>query len=107
MAGVKRKKRSRPRRRDALVYAHLENVSRGLLEQHPDVVRDFIGRNPGVYALYRRNTLYYVGLATALRHRLKAHIKNRHGNSWDSFSVYLTIKDQHLREIEARLPARA
>jgi hypothetical protein len=98
MALVRRKRR---RRRDALVYAHLESVSRDLLERHPDIVRDFIGRNAGVYALYRRNRLYYVGLATALRHRLKAHVKNRHGDSWDSFSVYLTIKDQHLREIEA------
>jgi hypothetical protein len=43
----------------------------------------------------------HVGLANALRHRLKAHVKNRHGDSWDSFSIYLTIKDQHLREIEA------
>jgi hypothetical protein len=98
---VRAKRRARRRRRDALVYAHLENVSRDLLEQHPDVVRDFIGRNAGVYALYRRNRLYYVGLANALRHRLKAHVKNRHGDSWDSFSIYLTIKDQHLREIEA------
>jgi hypothetical protein len=101
MVRVKRNRRPRRRRRDALVYAHLENVSRDLLERHRDVVRDFIGRNAGVYALYRRNRLYYVGLANALRHRLKAHVKNRHGNSWDSFSVYLTIKDQHLREIEA------
>jgi hypothetical protein len=98
---VRANRRTRRRRRDALVYAHLENVSRDLLEQHPDVVRDFIGRNAGVYALYRRNRLYYVGLANALRHRLKAHVKNRHGDSWDSFSIYLTIKDQHLREIEA------
>jgi hypothetical protein len=101
MIKAKRKRRPRRRRRDALVYAHLENVSRDLLERHPDIVRDFIGRNAGVYALYRGNRLYYVGLATALRHRLKAHLKNRHINSWDSFSVYLTIKDQHLREIEA------
>src|SRR5262245_15568022 len=101
MARKARKKRGRRRRREALVDAHLENVSRDLLERHPDVVRNFIGRNAGVYALYRRNRLYYVGLARALRHRLKAHIKNRHGDSWDSFSVYLTIKDQHIREIEA------
>jgi hypothetical protein len=66
-------------------------------------VREFIGRNAGIYALFRKGKLYYVGLATALRSRLKAHVKNRHGNSWDSFSIYLTIKDQHLREIEALL----
>jgi hypothetical protein len=98
-----RKRRPRHRRREALVFAHLERVSKELLLRHPDVVREFIGRNTGVYALYRKNRLYYVGLASALRHRLTAHGKNRHGKMWDHFSIYLTIKDQHLREIEALL----
>jgi hypothetical protein len=97
------RQRRRRRRREALVHQHLENVSRELLEKHPDVVRDFIGRNAGIYALYRKKKLYYVGLATGLRGRLKAHVKNQHGGSWDRFSIYLTIKDQHLREIEALL----
>jgi hypothetical protein len=91
------------RKREALVHRHLENVSRDLLEKHPELVREFIGRNAGIYALFRKGKLYYVGLATALRSRLKAHVKNRHSNSWDSFSIYLTIRDQHLREIEALL----
>jgi hypothetical protein len=97
------RKRHRRRKREALVHQHLENVSRELLEGHPDVVRQFIGRNAGVYALYRKNKLYYVGLATALRGRLRAHVKNRHGGAWDRFSIYLTMRDQHLREIEALL----
>lgn len=98
-------KAKKPRRlkREALVFAHLERVSKDLLLDHPDIVRELIGRNAGVYALYRKNKLYYVGLASALRNRLTAHGKNRHGNSWDHFSVYLTIRDQHLREIEALL----
>ena len=58
-------------------------------------------RRHGVYALYRRGKLYYVGLATNLRNRLKHHLKDRHGESWDRFSVYLTIGDSHLRELEA------
>jgi hypothetical protein len=66
------------------------------LEKHPDVVRQFIGSNTGVYALYKKGRLYYVGLATKLRNRLKAHGKNRHGKEWDSFSIYLTNRDQHL-----------
>jgi hypothetical protein len=102
MANSRKVRRKRPRR-EALVFAHLEGVSRKLFEQHPDVVRKFIGRNSGIYALFRKKSLYYVGLATALRGRLKAHIKNRHGESWDRFSIYLTINDQHLREIEALL----
>ena len=101
MARRRRRKRGKRNRREALVHGHLEGVSRRLLERHPDVVRQFIGRNAGIYALYRKKKLYYVGLATALRSRLKAHIKNRHGHSWDHFSIYFTNRDDHLREIEA------
>ena len=97
------RKRRRSRKRDPLVFEHLENVSRQLLERHRDVVKTFIGRHTGIYALYRKKKLYYVGLATGLRNRLTAHGKNKHGQSWDRFSIYLTIKDQHLREIEALL----
>jgi Restriction Enzyme Adenine Methylase Associated/Protein of unknown function (DUF2924) len=96
-------RRPRRLRREALVFQHLERVSRDLLEDHPDIVRQFIGRNAGVYALYHKNRLYYVGLAKGLRSRLTAHGRNRHGKRWDHFSVYLTIRDQHLREIEALL----
>lgn len=103
MAKRKRKRGRRRRKREPLVHAHLERVSRNLLDKHPEIVRQFIGRNAGVYALYRKNRLYYVGLATKLNWRLKAHSKNRHGGSWDRFSIYLTIKDQHLREIESLL----
>jgi hypothetical protein len=53
------------------------------------------------FTRYRRGKLYYVGLATNLRNRLKNHLKDRHGTSWDRFSVYLTIGDSHLRELEA------
>jgi Restriction Enzyme Adenine Methylase Associated len=101
--GMAKRKPHQRRRREALVHQHLENVSRELFERHPDVVRQFIGRNAGIYALYRKKKLYYVGLAVGLRGRLRAHVKNKHGKSWDRFSIYLTIKDQHLREIEALL----
>ena len=84
-----------------LVCQHLENISRTALEEHQDIVRQYVRGRQGVYALYRRGKLYYVGLATNLRNRLKHHLKDRHGLSWDRFSVYLTIGDHHLRELEA------
>ena len=55
----------------------------------------------GVYALYRKGKLYYSGLASDLRGRLRWHLKDRHANKWDTFSVYLTIGDEHLRELES------
>jgi len=84
-----------------LVCQHLENISRTALEEHQDIVRQYVRGRQGVYALYRKGKLYYVGLAANLRNRLKQHLRDRHGQSWDRFSVYLTIGDHHLRELEA------
>ena len=48
----------RRRKREALVHQHLENVSRDLLERHPDVVQQFIGRNTGdLCALSKEQTI--------------------------------------------------
>jgi predicted GIY-YIG superfamily endonuclease len=88
-------------RRAQLVCQHLENISREALEKHQEIVRQYVRGRQGVYALYRRGKLYYVGLATNLRNRLKNHLRDRHKHSWDHFSVYLTIGDRHLHELEA------
>jgi predicted GIY-YIG superfamily endonuclease len=84
-----------------LVSQHLENVSREALEKYQDIIKDYVRRRQGIYALFRRNRLYYVGLASNLRNRLKHHLKDRHAQTWDRFSVYLTIKDEHMHELEA------
>ena len=89
------------KKRAQLVCQHLENISREALERNPEIIYQYVRGRQGVYALYRRGKLYYVGLATNLRKRLKHHLKDRHGHSWDRFSVYLTIGDHHLRELEA------
>lgn len=88
-------------KRTPLVCQHLENVSRRALEQYQDIVRQYVRQRQGVYALYRRGKLYYVGLASNLRTRLAHHLKDRHRDSWDRFSVYLTIGDSHLKELES------
>lgn len=84
-----------------LVLQHLENISRDALEEHQDILREHVRGKHGVYALYRRGDLYYVGLASNLRARLKAHLRDRHGKSWDRFSVYLTVSDGHVKELES------
>lgn len=98
-----RRRNQRRLKHEALVLGHLERVSRRLLEEHFDVVRRFIGRSSGIYVLYRKDRLYYVGLASGLSGRLKAHIKDHHEASWDNFSIYLTIRDQHVKELESLL----
>jgi len=84
-----------------LVCQHLEDISREAFEKHQRIIKQYVRRRNGVYALYRKGKLYYVGLAKNLRSRLKSHLHDRHGSSWDRFSVYLTIGEQHLRELES------
>jgi hypothetical protein len=88
-------------KRTALVCQQLENISRQALERYQDIIRRHVRRRQGVYALYRRGKLHYVGLASNLRSRLGHHLRDRHQDSWDRFSVYLTIGDTHLKELEA------
>ena len=86
-----------------LVSQHLENISRDALEKYLHIIRRYVLGRQGVYALYRRGKLYYVGLARDLRWRLDAHLKDRLAPHWDRFSVYLTIGDKHLKELESLL----
>ena len=84
-----------------LVSQYLEKISRSVLKDYQAIIREYVARRHGVYALYRGNRLYYVGLASNLRSRLRDHLRNRHGQSWDHFSVYLTIGDSHIKELES------
>lgn len=88
-------------RKGQLVCQHLENISRKALEKYQAVIKEYVKGRHGVYALYKKGHLYYVGLASNLRSRLRRHLRDRHAKTWDSFSVYLTIKDSHLHELES------
>lgn len=85
----------------SLVSQYLERISGDALEEYQSIFRAFARHRNGVYALYHKNRLYYVGLAKNLSGRLKAHLRDRHGNKWDRFSIYLTIGDDHMRELES------
>jgi hypothetical protein len=40
--------------RSSLVCQHLENISRDVLEEYQDIIRQYVRDRQGVYALYRR-----------------------------------------------------
>jgi len=90
-------------KRSQLVCQYVENISRTMLEEYQDVIRSYVRQRSGIYALYRRNRLYNVGLARSLLGRLKQHLKDKHAGSWDHFSVYLTVGTQFMKEIESVL----
>ena len=84
-----------------LVCQYLEGISSEALEKYQHLIKGYIRRRYGIYALYKRDKLYYVGLASNLRNRLKDHLKDRHSNKWDRFSVYLVLNDEHMKELES------
>jgi hypothetical protein len=90
-------------RRNPLVTQHLENVSANLLTAWSDLIVAHTKNRQGIYALYRKRRLYYVGLASDLAWRLKTHRRDQLKGLWDRFSVYLTIHEEHMRELEALL----
>jgi len=95
------KRRSKKSFRKQLVTQSLEKVSKEIFRRYADKITKLIGNSPGVYALYDGPELYYVGKATDLRQRVKAHLTDRHTASWTHFSFFLVRRAEHISEIES------
>jgi len=93
---MKTKRKSRP-----IVIGHLEKISSGVFERYPEQITGLTEGTQGVYALYRRQKLYYIGLAGDLKRRIKWHLKDKHKGKWDRFSLYIIRKTDHIREVES------
>ena len=94
------KKRS-PRHSRPIISGHLEKVSSRVFGHYSKVITDMIRGRQGIYALYKKDKLYYVGLATELRRRITQHLRDRHQGKWNLFSLYVIRKDDHIKEIES------
>lgn len=86
---------------DNLVTEFFEKISWKILEEYPQIINDMIKGKAGLYALYNRDRLYYVGLTVNLKGRLKTHLKDRHKGLWDRFSVYLVTDNHHIKPLES------
>jgi len=89
------------RKSRSLVLGFLEQIASSAFGDFPRQVTELIGRQHGVYALYKGTHLYYVGLASNLRGRIKHHLRDRHAGKWDRFSLYLVRKADHIKELES------
>lgn len=89
------------KRPNRLLLGFLERISWRVLEQYPEVVSGLIKKRAGIYALYKQDRLYYVGLASNLMGRIKNHQRDRHAGLWDRFSVYITTHDDHIKQLES------
>jgi len=94
-------RKKKGRRARYLVLSYLEQVSSQVFENYSKEITELAHRKQGVYALYKGSRLYYVGLATNLKNRVKHHLKDKHAGKWDKFSVYLVRRSDHIRELES------
>lgn len=91
-------------KKTGLVKEFLEKVSGSLLEdQYRPTIAAMIRGHAGIYALYKGDRLYYVGLATNLMNRVKHHLNDRHARRWDKFSVYLANDGDQIKALESLL----
>ena len=86
-----------------IVVGHLEKISSRMFERYPEQITGLVKQGQGVYALYRRDKLYYIGLASDLERRIKWHLKDKHKGKWDRFNLYMIKKTDHIREVESLL----
>ncbi|MFA5688929.1 MAG: hypothetical protein WC959_07260 [Kiritimatiellales bacterium] len=84
-----------------LVLAYLENVSSSVFSEFPKEITAMVAGRHGIYALYKGDRLYYVGLATNLHRRVNYHLRDKHAGKWDSFRLYLIRKSEHIKELES------
>ena len=98
MAKKKTKRKAR-----AIVSGYLEKVSSSIFDKYQGEITEMVRGHQGLYALYRRDKLYYVGLATNLKRRIRYHLKDKHQGNWTHFSLYIISKDDHVKELESLL----
>lgn len=68
-----------------------------------DGVQEIMRGYSGIYLLYWRKTLYYIGLASNLYWRLLSHTKDRLKGKWDSFAIFRVGRVRYLKDIESLL----
>jgi hypothetical protein len=70
--------------------------------------RDALGREDrgrGIYVLYKKGRVYYIGLSvSSMRRRLRSHAtRDRHAGKWDTFSFYQVRRGKYIKDIESLL----
>ncbi len=98
-----KKSKKKTRRTRPIITGYLEKVNASIFDKFKKEITDMIKGNQGLYALYRKNKLYYVGLASNLRNRIKHHLHDRHQGKWTHFSLYIIRKSDHIKELESLL----
>lgn len=95
------KSKKKARKSKPIVEAYLERIGQKVFTDFSSVITEIIKRHQGIYALYKKDKLYYIGLASNLKNRIKHHLNDKHKNYWTHFSLYIISKQEHIKEFES------
>ena len=104
-----RRKSDRKTRRKSTKGALIKGVSQPLPREllfeptFREELRGLMHGYSGLYVLYKRRSLYYIGLARDLFWRLHSHTKDKHKKKWDRFAIYRIARVRYLKDIESLL----
>ena len=106
---MKKRSPTRSARRKSTKGALIKGVSQPLPREllfeatFREELRELMRGYSGLYVLYKREQLYYIGLARDLFWRLHTHTRDKHRNHWDRFSMYRIARVRYLKDIESLL----
>jgi len=100
MAKRKSKKKLKKPKKGKLISEKLEGIPADSLQILSKDMKELLGKKPGIYALYNKKKLYYVGMATNLHKRLKDHQRARRSRKWNKISIFVINKTQYLKDVE-------
>ncbi len=106
-AAVGQSDKQRPKRsnKGALIKGMSKRLPAELLgdSSFRDGLQNIMRGYAGVYALYKKDKLYYVGLATNLYWRLRSHTRNKHKGKWNYFAIFRVNRVRFLKDMETLL----
>ena len=73
------------------------------LNKYRKIFTSYFKNRPGLYILYKGNTLYYIGRASSLHNRTKTHLENKHKKKWNKFKFFIAKSNKHNEDIESCL----
>lgn len=106
---VRANKQKKPKKKKSTKGALIKGMSKRLpasILKNPSFevgLKQIMKNYSGVYALYRRGQLYYVGLTKDLHGRMQGHLKDSHAGKWDSFVIFRIKRVNYLKDIETLL----
>lgn len=97
---IRKKKKSN---RGNLIKGVLLNISSNYFEAVGKELKEMFHGKSGIYALYKEDKLYYVGLASSLYGRIRWHLKDKHSGKWDHFSIFIIKSSKYLKDLETAI----